>query len=93
MFSELTREDIKPALRYHMGNVIRKIEANNHKGSHVGLGIGYLVAKMVEEVGELMEAIAEEDWENAVMECGDVTAYAAFVSDNIRRKYLMDVKR
>jgi len=46
----------------------------------------WLFNRMVEESTELLEAIQEGDWQNAMLECADVGNFAMMIQENIHRK-------
>jgi NTP pyrophosphatase (non-canonical NTP hydrolase) len=64
--------------------MLKKIRKNAHKSHWGELSNQYLFFRMVEEVGELAEALmlADENPDAVVSECCDVAAFAMFISNN-----------
>lgn len=77
--------DTKAVMEFSL-EMLRKLRKNAHKPHWVGLSNQYLFLRLVEEMGELAQAMSDgSDAEAIVSECCDVANFALMIASNARR--------
>lgn len=66
-----------------------KLALNNHKGGWDRLRTKELIELMRREIEELEEAVKNEDYKEAAMECADIANYAMMISDKCLNRRLV----
>lgn len=81
----LSGDGVRSSVQQFGKDMERKLRKNDHKGGWGEASNAWLVRRMFDEVGELMEAIiAGHPAEDVIDECADVANLAHMIADNAR---------
>ena len=81
----ISGNEVRSSVQQFGKDMERKLRKNDHKGGWGEASNAWLVRRMFDEVGELMEAIiAGHPAEDVIDECADVANLAHMIADNAR---------
>lgn len=77
-------ERVDGALAYDLSTrMMKKLRQNSHKAHWNTVTNYWLLARMMDEIRELQDAMATDSPEMIADECADVANFAAMIADNI----------
>jgi len=84
---EMEYEEVRPAVKWFATLMEQKLRENDHKANWTGCGIEYLMERLVQEYGELVEATWDLRKENGspeevIKEAADIANFCLFIADN-----------
>lgn len=76
--------DVRPEVQWFAERMEERLKANEWKGGWQGLNFLYLLALLMEEMGELARAVLEEPADEVIHECADVASFAMMIAQNAK---------
>lgn len=76
----------KEYLEWFVGEMVEKLDENNHKGTWKDLTFNKLLDLLDDEVSELEDEVSElnPNYENIIKECADVANFAMMVAERAK---------
>lgn len=87
-------DNVQPALRPSVTWFAQEMEtvlqANDHKGGWEDCTLPYLTERLIQETGELVVALMEDDPAvfDVVKECADIANFAMMIAENYAKQVL-----
>ena len=72
---------------WFLGEMLKKLETNQHRSGWVNVGLHYLFRRLEEETLELRKALLSGDKDAIIEECADVANFAMMIAD-VTRKHM-----
>ena len=80
-FAELMERELRPELQQFALAMESRLKENDHKGGWDRESPGWLYARLLEELAELLDALGFGSMENIRREAADVANYAMMIAD------------
>lgn len=76
----------KADLEWFVGEMVKKLDENNHKGAWKDLTFNKLLDMLDDEVSELEDEIYElnPNYDNIIKECADVANFAMMIAERAK---------